>query len=219
MQTKVAALSSFPALVAMRPRHLAWRWVIASSLSGASACGGANFTTNEESDGSGGNSSSGGREAGGSEGCDDGVLTFHLETIEPDRNCIPTGSCAGSWITIRDANGNILRTSTDCEMMCDDCEVPDCPDVDCGRSLFDRVLSFRFDGSYFANSTCGGGSPCLETKCASPGEYLAEFCLERALPPPEGASDCTPAGTTECFELPFSWPESGEATLVVGEEN
>jgi hypothetical protein len=218
MKTKVVVPSLASPSNALGPRHARWRWVLASLL-GVPACGGTDFTTSPDGDGSGGTSASGGSGTGGSDGCAEGPLTFRLETVEPERNCIPTGSCANSWITIRDMDGTVLRTSTDCEMTCGECESVDCPDIACVQAPFDRPLSFRFDGSYLVESTCGGGSECLETACAPAGQYVAEFCLERALPPPEGSTECTPAGTTECFELPFSWPEAGEATLVVGEEN
>jgi hypothetical protein len=72
-------------------------------------------------------------------------------------------------------------------------------------------LDLVWDGTYFAQRTCGAGSTaCLTKGCAAPGSYVANVC---ACPPSQWDSGTCASFT--CIDVPFEFPSCAAIEVVL----
>jgi hypothetical protein len=120
--------------------------------------------------------------------------------------------CSQDWMVIESPAG-AFPLSLGCSTTCDDCRAVACPDL-CAAPVPMQADGehLTWDGTYWPNSTCAGGTlGCRYKKCAPPGRYLAKMCAAPSTPGSAPAGFCTPGPTTTCVEVEFDYP--GTATV------
>jgi len=146
-------------------------------------------------------------------GVSPGSVTFHLQLPAARSYCDLVNGCAGDpqHVSIATTTGNWLELSVGfCAIDCSkSCVVHPC-DLLCpiGTAFAVTQVEKTWDGSYFAQSTCGNATPCTETRYVAPGRYRARLC---ATPGEVGMAQagnqtCTSTGPEECVETTFDIP-------------
>jgi hypothetical protein len=77
----------------------------------------------------------------------------------------------------------------------------------------------EWNGSYYARSTCGTGTSCVESVFAKPGKYTATMCATPGkLAGPDGSvqGQCVPSGPAKCSSVVFDFPSGTVAKGTVG---
>jgi hypothetical protein len=75
------------------------------------------------------------------------------------------------------------------------------------------VDGHTWDGTYYAQSTCGHGAACFTQACAPPGPYLAKICVC-----PQAEWDATAMSYCSqftCLDVPFTFPSSTPIQVVL----
>jgi hypothetical protein len=76
----------------------------------------------------------------------------------------------------------------------------------------DTGVEQTWDGSLYAQSTCGAALTCVDKSCASPEKYVAKMCAyARTNADAEAGTACESDPTPVCVEVPFTYPS---ATVV-----
>jgi hypothetical protein len=179
--------------------------IVALVLVAAAGCGSSRL------DGSG----SGGSPGGGLGGAA-GTVTFVL-TVPGGFSFCDQVSCpepATQHLTIQTPDGATLNWpgnscgTTDCGTCAPvQCSVTgECP-IAHGEAYTGGTVTW--DGAYLGTSTCGAsGTACAESRHATPGQYIAQFCATQGTldPPDSGLSTCTNTAPTVCTLVPFTYP-------------
>ena len=163
--------------------------------------------------GTGGSGASAG--SGGSAGSP-GSVTLKFEVPSAKSYC-QQGECgASSSVVIKDASGKaLMRYPGDCYTPCDTCQALPCPGYACqpqGYAITGET--FDWDGTYYAQNTCGGSTSCLAHSYAQPGKYTAVMCATPGTLAPDAnqVDQCTATGPAECVEVPFDFPTDKTVT-------
>ena len=180
---------------------------------GSGGAAGAGATGTGASSGTGG--SGGGAGTGGSAGSP-GTVSVTFEVPGTKTYC-QQGECgASSSVVIKDASGNaLMRYPGDCYTPCDTCQSLPCPGYACQPQGYAVTgESFEWDGTYYAQSTCGQGTSCLAHSYAKPGKYSAVMCATPGTLAPDAnqVQQCTPTGPAECVAVPFDFPADKSVT-------
>jgi hypothetical protein len=147
-------------------------------------------------------------------GVSPGTVTFRLQLPATQSYCDLQAGCAGppQHLSITTTAGNELPLSVGfCAIDCSkSCEVHPC-DLLCpiGTAVAVTKVEQTWDGSYFAQSTCGKNTTaCTETRYVLPGRYLARLCATPGAVATADAGNqiCTAVGQPECVETMFDIP-------------
>lgn len=206
-------------------------WLLVLSLAAmTNACSGSSSSTpgtggaagsgaSSGSGGTGASSGSGGTGASagtGGQAGSPGSVTVTFEVPSSKTYC-QQGECGASTsILIKDAAGNgLLRYPGDCYTPCETCEMLPCPGYACqpqGYAITGE--SFEWDGTYYAQQSCGAGTSCLAHSYAKPGKYTAVMCATPGTLAPDvnQVQQCTATGPAECVEVPFDFPTDQSVT-------
>jgi hypothetical protein len=127
---------------------------------------------------------------------------------------------AGPSIGIANPSGKSLVLTTNCDVPCSTCLAPSCPPPIACPNIGINVTgaTLDWDGSYYATSTCGSGTSCLEQTFGAPGEYTATFCATPGtlIGPDGGVQECVTSGPAKCGSVTFAFPESAVVFGTVG---
>ena len=126
------------------------------------------------------------------------------------------GSCSSDWFGVRPAHGTSLGLEANCRTQCSDCQPVACSNL-CAAAvrLGDGGAQTSWEGTYFAPSTCGVATSCLNQACAPPGNYIATFC-GYAANADASTFDCVGSSTPTCTDIPFVWPPAPGSPFVQG---
>jgi len=146
-------------------------------------------------------------------GVSPGMVTFRLQLPAARSYCDLQNGCAGppQHVSIATSTGNWLPLSVGfCAIDCSgSCVVHPC-DLLCpiGTAVAVTQVEKTWDGSYFAQSTCGAATPCTETRYVAPGHYRARLCATpgAVTTAQAGNQTCTSTGPEECVETMFDIP-------------
>jgi hypothetical protein len=149
-----------------------------------------------------------------------GTVTFEIQAAPGAKTayCLGApGSCSSNWLGIRPAGGTYFGIDMPCETNCSACQPIACTNLCAAASrLGDGGAQSGWDGTYFASSTCGAGTACVNEVCAPAGSYIASFC-GYATSADASAFGCTAGSSTPtCTEVPFVWPPPAGSPPVVG---
>jgi len=168
--------------------------------------------------GTGGTTGTGG--AGGAAGSP-GTVTLQVMFTSGQTFCDENAACSSTQhLSLMTAAGGPLTLSpTGCITSCATCGPVACPEyatIACPAGNWGTAVTgstFAWDGTYFESGACepNGASvaiPCVDTKVAPAGTYIAQFC---ATPGTLSATDgggalCTATGAEECAAVEFSFP-------------
>jgi hypothetical protein len=152
-------------------------------------------------------------------GCVKGIVNFEIQAAPGSTTayCLGApGSCSSNWLGIRLAGGTDLGLSMICEADCHDCQPVACANL-CAVTarLGDGGAQTSWDGNYFASSTCGAGTACVNEACAPAGNYVASFC-GYATSADASAFECIGSSSPTCTDVPFMWPLPAGSAPIVG---
>lgn len=176
------------------------------------ACGGttASGTPTGEADAAKHDAGPASRDAGlqdSATGCG-GNISFDLAVEAPGRVYYggpqppwPTQSTCPGWLTIDHAGVALILERGNCDHSC-----PAFQPEDAGAQ------SLTWDGTYYPVSEPGGPEgPCEVPACASPGNYVATFCVASSLG--DGGASRQEAPPT-CKTVNFVWPPTAVGQVI-----
>jgi hypothetical protein len=143
-------------------------------------------------------------------------VTFQLQY---DGLVCPGSVCGENWLSISDGSGagvaflpGLIQCSQcgRCEQEPQSCYLG-CPIAPASPG----PLSFVWNGAVYPSSTCGNGTGCTTSSCASPGTYTATMCLHAAgRDGGEDACDFAQQPPVDCKTFTFQWPPDRAVTLA-----
>lgn len=160
------------------------------------------------SGGSGAAKGSGGANSGGASN-DTSPGTASVEFSVIGEYC--EHGCGGQpYVGIKDGTGQDLVFDNFCYVDCATCQSTICPPLLCLPDVRVESARFDWDGHYYAKSTCGSGTVCLESTYAKPGKYTATLCVMPGTVsgPDGGFQQCLPTGPERCASIAFDFPSA-----------
>jgi hypothetical protein len=153
-------------------------------------------------------------DGGGGGACSSGTMTFTMTAANAAAYCVGSG-CSTDFVTIIDPSGHELVIDQPCITDCTACAPTQCPALCPAPSPMKPQGEQRvWDGTYFAQSTCGASTACVAKTCAAPGHYTAKLC---AYANSGSTGFCSSASSTPtCADVAFDWPPSGGSGSVEG---
>jgi hypothetical protein len=188
---------------------------------GAGGSKGSGGASSGGSTGSGGTSGAGGSGSGGSAGVSPGKATVEF-TVTGGPYCMTMQCAVGPSIDITDASGHSISgvTSSCTDFSCSTCQPSPCPGYYCPppSGVVVTGATMEWNGSYYAKSTCGTGTSCVESIFAKPGKYTATMCATpgKLAGPNGGIQQCVTSGPAKCASVEFDFPSSTVVTGTVG---
>ncbi len=166
--------------------------------------------------GAGGNGSGGSIQAGAGGSASPGTVSIEFTVGAGSychRSCQP-----GSTIEVRDASGRALSPGNLCTVDCTTCTNSLCPPLPCLPDGAVTGAHLDWDGRYYAESTCGSGTSCVEPAIAPPGKYTATFCATPGtLTGPDGGfQQCVTSGPAQCGSVQFDFPSTAVVKGTIG---
>jgi hypothetical protein len=153
-------------------------------------------------------------------GCVKGTVNFEIQAAPGSTTtyCLGApGSCSSTWLGIRPASGTDLGLGMTCEADCRNCQPIACSNLCAAAArLGDGGAQTSWDGNYFASSTCGAGTACLNEVCAPAGNYVASFCGFATSADAAAFACIGSSQTPTCTEVPFTWPPPAGSPPIVG---
>jgi hypothetical protein len=117
--------------------------------------------------------------------------------------------CSAVWLTVTTSDGSPVTFSQGCAASCTDCVFVACPPVACAlpQPMKTDGETTTWDGSDWRAGTCGAQmTTCRARTCAAPGKYIAHMCASRKSQDAGALSQCSPAPTQTCVDVPFAYP-------------
>jgi len=138
-----------------------------------------------------------------------GSVTFHMSAANGRSSDYCVGSqCSNVWVTVTAMGGTPVTFSQGCTPWCGDCQPVACPPGLCflPQPMNAQGETFTWDGTNWAQGTCGAQTVCRAHQCAVPGKYVARMCAARSTPDAGTFSACSQLATPICVDVPFDYP-------------
>lgn len=208
--------------------RLGWTIGLPLALAG---CGGSVSTGNSPDGGAGGgntpdggasgNATPDGGTGGGSTMCTKSSVTFEMIAWREDGGmpadyCAGTG-CGGTWLSIKNPKGEPIERGFACGVSCDGCMLQPCAPMACimPHHLPYQGESETWDGTYFAQSTCGAGIQCEQQQCVAAGSHLVATMCAYPSTSPNAGFGCVGSAMPRCVDVPFDYPAAGPVVGII----
>src|SRR5450432_1521472 len=153
-------------------------------------------------------------------GVSPGTTSIDFKVAGAGSYCMMSDCGAGPSIGIKDAAGGALTLETSCSnVACASCSKSACPGFAC-QPMGIAVTGAHLDwnGGYYATSTCGAGTSCLEPVFAKPGMYTATVCATPGMLTggDAGPAKCVASGPAKCGQVQFEFPSMTVVNGTIG---